>query len=370
MKVLHVLGKSSGGIRQHVSALNAELLNNEIDSTIVGPHGVMDGLCDQEFQFENYSSKNPFSVLRAVRYLRILFRQQELIHAHGVTAAYLSWMAQLFSTHKLPIILTLHNIAHRSLLGKKFFIVKAFQSFIISRVSHVIVPTKFTLNQIIDKGNNQDKFSVVLPIGKIFNEKERIQAKDFSSKMRQTLSLSSDDVVFLFLGRIAPQKNLEVLLKAFDRVSNNSPDIHLVIAGSGSNDNEAKLIDWIEHCDNSEKIHRIKGVDSPANTIASADVMVLSSVYETVPLVVLEGLQLGVPTVMTQTGIAEEILQGEYGEYVPVGDDAKFSQAIQTWSAKVKENTIDHHKLEKKVDSIFNSTVCVQPIIDIYQAAS
>jgi glycosyltransferase involved in cell wall biosynthesis len=63
--------------------------------------------------------------------------------------------------------------------------------------------------------------------------------------------------------------------------------------------------------------------------MAAADVVVISSVWEALPLVLIEALQLGRPVVSTDVGVARELLDGDAaGDVVPVGDAPALAAAL------------------------------------------
>jgi glycosyltransferase involved in cell wall biosynthesis len=67
----------------------------------------------------------------------------------------------------------------------------------------------------------------------------------------------------------------------------------------------------------------MEGFDRHAvDWIGAADLFALSSVWEAIPLVLAEAMQLGVPVVTTDVGMAQELLgDGRAGHVAPVGDD-------------------------------------------------
>jgi glycosyltransferase involved in cell wall biosynthesis len=63
--------------------------------------------------------------------------------------------------------------------------------------------------------------------------------------------------------------------------------------------------------------------------MAASDVVVVSSVWEALPLVLIESMQLGVPVVSTDVGIARELLDADaLGEVVPIADVDALAAAL------------------------------------------
>lgn len=126
----------------------------------------------------------------------------------------------------------------------------------------------------------------------------------------------------LNVARLHVQKNQELLLTAFREVRKRFPDVVLWIAGTGPE--EARLrslapdgVMFLGHRD-----------DVPA-LLRAADLFVLSSSWEGMPLSVLEAMREGLPVISTGVaGIADIISHGESGLVVPRGDAAALSEAI------------------------------------------
>lgn len=365
MKILHVLGDSTGGIRQHVAKLTHELSQREIDSEIVGPHDVMKGLAEQKYSFDKPSLSHPFATFRSIRTVKKAIGECDIIHVHGVTAALLVYCAQLGTSHRRPVVITMHNIAFKALAGKKYRPKKIVQNFILSRADAVICPSKFTVRQLKLTPSNERKCSVILPVGRALSSDEKKSARENVAGVRKAYGVENDLVLFC-LARIDPQKDFTTLLAAFSLVRQKDAHVKLLIAGGGTKSRIDVLNDMISDLGIEGSVDVLGYVDAPDDLIAASDIMVLSSLYETVPLVVLEALQLGVPVVMTETGIAQEILKDDCGTYVPVGNAQALARAIETWCERVRANTIDHQALESVADSWVDPQACVQPVIDIY----
>ena len=130
--------------------------------------------------------------------------------------------------------------------------------------------------------------------------------------------------VVVSVGRLTPQKNHELLLRAAARMSI-PPRIVLVGDGPERTRLEAVAEDLGISVD-------FRGADpNPYPVIASADVFVLPSRFEGFGVVLVEALALGTPVISTDCphGPAEILGNGEYGELVPVGDEASLAQAIE-----------------------------------------
>ncbi len=139
----------------------------------------------------------------------------------------------------------------------------------------------------------------------------------YSDKEAQRCSLAKEMKLrentrfVLFAGRLHPQKDPLLLIKAFANL--NEPDTHLLIAGAGELESEIRL--EIANRGLNGKVTLLGAV--PQAKLASlhrvSSVFVLSSVYEGLPLTVLEALSSGTPVVTTDSGETPNFLTADSG---------------------------------------------------------
>jgi glycosyltransferase involved in cell wall biosynthesis len=133
--------------------------------------------------------------------------------------------------------------------------------------------------------------------------------------------------VLLAVGRLAGQKDFPTLLRAFARVRALRP-ARLVVLGEGKE--RTKLEALALELAVAGDVALPGFVLNPFPYMRRAAALVLSSVYEGLPGVLIEALACGCPVVSTDcpSGPAEILDRGAYGKLVPVGDDARLSAAI------------------------------------------
>jgi poly(glycerol-phosphate) alpha-glucosyltransferase len=120
--------------------------------------------------------------------------------------------------------------------------------------------------------------------------------------LRRELGLPDDAVVLLFLGRLFPKKGLDLLIPAFGRVASADARAHLVIAGSdGGNGYGTTIARMIAECGAGSRVHLIGEVQGSRKfgVMHAADVFVLSSYSEGLPVAVLEAMACRRPVVIT-----------------------------------------------------------------------
>ncbi len=317
MRALQLLGPSTGGIRVHVATLAAELDAIGIDAPVLGPDGVLGDLGPQAGTVDVPAGTSPLALLGARRELRRWRAGSQLVHAHGLKAA---WVA-LRGRPNRPLVVTVHNVVLDEAAGRAATLQRRLERAVLARADRVIAPTDAIADG-LSGVVRPDRLRVVVPASPIpVLQRSR-------GEVRDVLGVSDDTPLVTCVARLHPQKDLPTLLRAWERVVVGVPDARLVVVGEGPD--RAALTEQL----------RVSGLDGSVDLvgfdphavdwIGAADVAVISSLWEAIPLVLAEAMQLGVPVVSTDVGLARVLLDdGRCGAVVPVGDAAALAVAIE-----------------------------------------
>lgn len=129
----------------------------------------------------------------------------------------------------------------------------------------------------------------------------------------------------LFVGRLSPQKNLPLLLTALQGVSQ---QFDTTIVGAGENEADLRLLAKRAKLQNVHFAGRKDG-EALLEAYESADVFVLPSEREGMPLVLLEAMAMRLPIVGTNVlGTRDLVRDGHNGYLVPLGDPAQLQAAL------------------------------------------
>ena len=145
--------------------------------------------------------------------------------------------------------------------------------------------------------------------------------------VRRSLDVADDAPVLLTVARYTPQKDHATLLDAVPAVLARHADAQLWLVGTGPL--EPAIRGQAEAMGLMEAVRHLGQRDDVPDLLAAADLFVLPSRFEGLPLAVLEAMAAGRPVVATAVGGTDEaVVDGITGRLVPPGDSVALANAI------------------------------------------
>jgi len=169
---------------------------------------------------------------------------------------------------------------------------------------HVLAPSELTRRVLVDRYQVETPVSVV---------PTAIPAPPYvlarPADTRQEFGLPPDARILLYVGRLAPEKNLDLLLRAFAVIAGKTSDTYLVLAGSGKSrrslESHAKALGIHRRTRFAGFLSRTK-LDP---LYQASDIFLFPSKTETQGLAVGEALAAGLPCVVVNSGGAPEAIR-------------------------------------------------------------
>lgn len=147
------------------------------------------------------------------------------------------------------------------------------------------------------------------------------------ARIRRELGLRSDELLILATGSLVPRKGHAVLMRALTALASDTP-WQLAIAGGGP---ERESLELLRHeLGLDVRVHLLGHREDVGDLLDAADVFAMPSLWEGLPLALLEAMAAGKPVVASATsGIPEAIVPDVDGLLTPPGDVSALSMALQ-----------------------------------------
>lgn len=260
------------------------------------------------------------SLLRLVRYIRR--HKIDIIHTHLQGADIMGRMAG-FATRR-PVVSTIHNglidldeePRHRQLLERWTAHLWCRKLVVVSELLRAEVAQWFGF-----------PLSRVLTIANGVDTDRFYRRPDFDRAAVKQALVGGDFPLVTNLARLTPQKGQEYLVKAARIVTLSRPDVRFAVLGEGPllGDLQEQAVE-LGVADN----FVFAGFrDNVPDILAASDLFVLSSLWEGMPVALLEAMSAGCATVSTDVGgVAQVVRDGVTGLLVPPADAETLALSI------------------------------------------
>ncbi|HEY75367.1 MAG TPA: glycosyltransferase family 4 protein [Thermoflexia bacterium] len=266
---------------------------------------------------------------RYSRHARQLAATMDVLHIHHPFLAGRQ-AVQIVQETGIPLVFTNHTRYH---LQARYYLpfipdelsdgfLKAYLSRFTALCDLIVVPARGVADWLREIG-------VEAPIEVIPNgvDVERI-AHPPAPLSKADVGLPEEAVVAIWVGRIGPEKNLEFLLRAFNRAAAEVPSLYLLIVGDGpKRDDLEEFAHWAGLDGRVRMVGAVPYEEVP-NWLAMADFFAITSTAESHPLSLLEALAAGLPALgIAALGVEDSVIDGENGLLCPEDVDA-FAQRM------------------------------------------
>ncbi|MDO4270317.1 MAG: polysaccharide pyruvyl transferase CsaB [Eubacteriales bacterium] len=322
---MHVMGGGDvGGAKTHIMNMVTGLAErNEVMllSFRAGPFA--DEARERGIDVRVIERHNPFRAARAMRELVDEF-QPDIIHCHGGRANLMGAMVR--RSRRIPVLTTVHSDYKLDYLGNPFkqhtfgaanAVALRFLDFyqpVADRMARTLITRGFDPERIVKIYNGMD---FKRPEGEF----------DRAAYLKQTFGaeIEDGDVLCGIAARLTAVKDIATTVRGFAAALAEAPRLRLFIAGDGEDLDMLKKL-----CAQLGVTERVTfcGWVSPVEPFFRAmDINLLSSVSETFPYSILEGVCAGCATICSDVGGMPELIDtGENGYIFPVGDAAQLGK--------------------------------------------
>lgn len=148
--------------------------------------------------------------------------------------------------------------------------------------------------------------------------------------IRENFGYKPDDILIVYSGRIALEKNLPFLIESFNGIAKAIPNVHLLLIGGGVQQYEEEIRKQVEAQENASRIHMTGRVtyDQLPAYLAMCDIFATASITEVHPLSVIEAMGAGLPIMgIESVGVGDTVQDGVTG-YLATNDMSSFTAKL------------------------------------------
>ena len=366
MKILHcTFALSCGGVETLlVSLANRQARMHSVEVCTITPPSTYDiarrGL-DESVSQTHLGKRGVLSGFRAMAVLARKLRSEryDIVHIHGQLYYYVA--AIVSAPASTRFVYTVHNDASHedgrwdrllTPLKRKWFYNGRLTAVTISVASKHSFETYY----------GSDVYSVLIP-----NGIEPVEVSGNSGDALAAWRINPSTRVFVNPGRLYVQKNQVELCKAFHLLlgGQNAPDVQLIIAGPPE---EPDILERIKPylC---ERIVYAGACDNLPQMLASADAMILPSLWEGMPISLLECLSVGCVPVCTLVGGVADIVGNDSGCGIVINTPlaVDIAEAVKSF-AMMDDMQVEKLKARsREAFASYDIRACAEKYIDLYE---
>ena len=228
----------------------------------------------------------------------------DLVHASLTLSPLDFLLPDICEELNIPLVATFHppfDSKIRNLKSSTQYLTYQLYAPFLARYDKTIVFSEIQRDLLIKLGVPSDRVAVIP------NGVDERKYSPGSSNLKYQLRAKK---LFVYQGRIATEKNIEALLKAW-KLANLGDDCQLLMVGDGPNRNSLQLHYGKEH--NVLWLGFVSDEQQRIEILRSADVFVLPSLVEGLSISLLEAMSCGVACLATDAGADGEVLEDGAG---------------------------------------------------------
>ncbi len=208
-----------------------------------------------------------------------------------------------------------------------------------------------------------DKCKSNIDIGTIPLEK----TEDFDEVKKTIDSYRKDEntKIFVSIGRLYHVKNQLLLIESFLKLLDEGYDAHLVIIGS-----TIIVPDYAKKCENlvagNDRIHIVGEKSNVSDYLLNADSLCFSSIYEGLPMSIVEAMSIGVPTIATPVGGIPDLLEDGVNGYL--SPDMSSDNYKELFKKIIEGEKLSPEKIKEIYNEQYSIELCAKKYMEVYKS--
>lgn len=292
-----------GGGESHLLSLVENLDKSVFEPVVLSftPGPMVDRLNNMGVKTEVIYTEKPFDISKWQKVKSFLEKEKiELVHAHGTRAnSNVYWGTKKLG---LPLVYTIHGWSFHDDQNPVVKKIRVMGEKLLTKKSDVNISVAVS-SQATGKKYFPDFESVVVNNG--INQ-ARFNPRLHFKNVRVELGIKEDEIVVLFIARFIHQKQPIKLLKAFIKAAPQLATLRLLMVGDG--DQQAEAIQLARESGLGDRIIFQSFRQDVPDVLAAADIFVLPSLWEGLPIGLLEAMAMGKTIIGTKVDGTSEVI--------------------------------------------------------------
>lgn len=361
MKILQIIySLSSGGAERFVVDLSNEYSMQGHDVTLCvlrndlkGTNGFYKNEILSKVKYISLGLPdgfNPSKILSIYKLIRKV--NPEVVHCHHNLVNYVFPISLI--NNKIKYFHTIHNDAPKEVGSKFEYYLRKF--FYTSEKFKAITISAETSSSFVQYYGTK-KYT------EIYNGRTMpLKSENYDSVVEFFRELKKENnFIFVHIGRNAPQKNQKMLINVINRLNKNGRQIALLIIGDGFDQEHATEIRELA----SNKIAFIGQVHNIADYLMNADAFCLSSIFEGMPITLIESLACEcIPICTPVGGIVNSIKNGINGFISESTSEEDYYKACLDFLEKGQN--VNKNNLIQTYRTLFSIEECAKQHLNLY----
>ena len=369
--IVHVVGAGEfGGAEAQILALLTELQRRRVNLVVVTYY---EGTFAQRIRaigipLYTLRTRTPwgdfYQLLTICRTVRA-----GLLHTHGVRASLAGRFAGRLAS--VPVVTTVHSDLYYDYASPvKRIVFMRFEAMTRRLSLRVVAVSEALSRTLLERGYRRERLVVIRnALDVTAADAEIARVRETPLHLRRQLGVPDRAYVVICVARLHAVKRQDVLIEATAVLpAVNDRPVHLVLVGDGTEATGLKRL--AQDGPSADRVHFLGARGDVFALLAEADVFVLPSQMEGLPIAPLEAMLSGLPVIASRVGgLPEIVVEGESGTgaLVAPGDVHAVAQALHSILAEDDRRIAMGKRAEQRVRSHFALAHMVDITVELYE---
>lgn len=276
--------------------------------------------------------------LKCARRLAEFFRRfgADVVHAHQYTPFFYALVARAWR-RRPPVLFTEHGRTYPDYPRRKRIV---FNRLALRRSDRVVAVAEAVRRALVaNEGIAAPRIEVIYNGVDVaafdgspdLRDCDRIQA-------RAELGIGANELVLVQVARLDMLKDHLTAIRTMQRVTAVRSDVRLLLVGDGPE--RSRIEAEVVACGLQSQVRLLGTRQDVARWLHAADLYLLTSVSEGIPVTMIEAMAARLPVVATRVGgVSEVVIEGQTGLLAASGDDAAIADAVLRLASDARQRT-------------------------------